>query len=886
MGDIRVWKPTKRQNDFLTIPDTVFEALYGGSAGGGKSEVLLLLPLIREFYKYPRFKGIIFRRTYPELERELILRSHEYYPATGAVYSDAKKRWVWPHTGAVVQFGYVEHESDVRKYDTTEYNYMAFDELTSFTEFIYRYLAFSRCRSSDPNLPAIVRSASNPGNIGHCVPYGDVLTPDGWKDISTLEVGDPIYEVDPKTLCLVESVVEQVHVHAYKGKLWTVNSSNLHMCCTPEHRVLRVKKPYDVYALAEVRALPGQAHIARAIEYTLYDSPDTFRVEEADGVTRYPQPLEIPFDCYAELMGWFLSEGYVVDEKYNQQYFAITQLKEENRERIRDLLHRCSFRFSEVEKGFSVWSSSWYHYMKQFGKCRDKYIPRILLNSSQHSQRILFDALVAGDGHWSSKNSGFYYTTSRQLADDFCELAFKLGYRVRLNSRQRPNRVGLSYEIAFDSNKVTEILTGQHAYSNVRTTVKRPKNVTFGEFDGLVYDVGVPLYHTFVLRQNGAVWISGNSFVRARFVEPAREGYTIIKDSKTGLTRIFIPAKATDNPYLMKNDPQYVNRLQALPEAERLAKLEGDWWTFSGQVFEDWRIQPLSGDPPNAQHVIKPFEIPSWWPKLLAIDWGYSAMLYAVWGAISPKGRLIVYREYAAKKEKISTWAANVARLSQNDDLVDIVLDPSAWGNRGDEFTIAEQFEIHSGMRPRPADNDRIGGKVLLQELMRFRPHPPKIMPQEGFDPELADRILRIHGTAKYYEYLEAFTPEPEENTEDLPKLQVFETCPVLINTIPLCVYNTPTMGKSVNLEDVAEFDGDDPYDGLRYLAKAAQNYLTSGVAENERREALDRAIADFKRTEDRLALHMRLDKIFAEERRSGLPVKRFHRARTFARTI
>ena len=543
MGDIKVWKPTKRQNDFLTIPDTVFEALYGGSAGGGKSEVLLLLPLIREFYKYPRFKGIIFRRTYPELERELILRSHEYYPATGAVYSDAKKRWVWPHTGAVVQFGYVEHESDVRKYDTTEYNYMAFDELTSFTEFIYRYLAFSRCRSSDPNLPAIVRSASNPGNIGH-------------------------------------------------------------------------------------------------------------------------------------------------------------------------------------------------------------------------------------------------------------------------------------------------------------------------------------------------------GFVRARFVEPAREGYTIIKDSKTGLTRIFIPAKATDNPYLMKNDPQYVNRLQALPEAERLAKLEGDWWTFSGQVFEDWRIQPLAGDPPNAQHVIKPFEIPSWWPKLLAIDWGYSAMLYAVWGAISPKGRLIVYREYAAKKEKISTWAANVARLSQNDDLVDVVLDPSAWGNRGDEYTIAEQFEIHSGMRPRPADNDRIGGKVLLQELMRFRPRPPKIMPQEGFDPELADRILRIHGTAKYYEYLEAFTPEPEENVEELPKLQVFETCPVLINTIPLCVYNTPTMGKSVNLEDVAEFDGDDPYDGLRYLAKAAQNYLTSGVAENERREALDRAIADFKRTEDRLALHMRLDKIFAEERRSGLPVKRFHRARAFARTI
>jgi hypothetical protein len=330
--------------------------------------------------------------------------------------------------------------------------------------------------------------------------------------------------------------------------------------------------------------------------------------------------------------------------------------------------------------------------------------------------------------------------------------------------------------------------------------------------------------------------------------------------------------------------------LQALPEAERLAKAEGDWWTFSGQVFDDWRIKPLSDDPPNAQHVIKPFEIPSWWPKLLAIDWGFSAMLYGVWGTITPRGRLIVYREYAAKKEKISTWAANLARLSQNDNLVDVVLDPSAWGQRGDEYTIAEQFEQHSGIRPRPADNDRIGGKLLLQELMRFRPRPPKILPRSDFDPELADRILRISGTAKYYEYLSAFTPEPAEDTEDLPKLQVFETCPVLINTIPLCVYNTPmTVGRNANPEDVAEFDGDDPYDGLRYLAKAAQNYLTSGVAENERREALDRAIADFKRTEDRLAFHMRMDKLEAAERRSGLPVKRFHhraRGSAFARAM
>ena len=68
----KVWKPFRKQEDFLTIPDSVKEALYGGAAMGGKSDALVMLPIVRSFFQHPRFKGIIFRRTYPELEREII----------------------------------------------------------------------------------------------------------------------------------------------------------------------------------------------------------------------------------------------------------------------------------------------------------------------------------------------------------------------------------------------------------------------------------------------------------------------------------------------------------------------------------------------------------------------------------------------------------------------------------------------------------------------------------------------------------------------------------------------------------------------------------------------------------------------------------------------
>jgi hypothetical protein len=102
------------------------------------------------------------------LEREIILRSQTdgFYKACGGEYQDQKKRWRFP-SGAIVQFGHLEHEKDVKIYDTAQYNYIGWDEVTSFTPYQYEYLTFSRCRSSDPNLPSIVRSGTNPGGISH-----------------------------------------------------------------------------------------------------------------------------------------------------------------------------------------------------------------------------------------------------------------------------------------------------------------------------------------------------------------------------------------------------------------------------------------------------------------------------------------------------------------------------------------------------------------------------------------------------------------------------------------------------------------------------------------------------------------------------------------------
>jgi hypothetical protein len=498
------WSPHRRQEMFLTLPDWLFEALYGGAAGGGKTEALYMLPLTRGWHQHPRYKGIILRRSFPELEKEIILRSKPYYAATGARYNEQKKFWTFPN-GGIQMFGHAEHEKDITKYDGVEYNYVGWDELTHFTEYQYLYLVGSRVRSSSSSLPAITRAGSNPGNIGH-------------------------------------------------------------------------------------------------------------------------------------------------------------------------------------------------------------------------------------------------------------------------------------------------------------------------------------------------------KWVRDRFVEPAREGMVIIEDRKSEifvngerktLKRIFIPAKVEDNPTLMKNDPMYLAKLEMLPtEAEKRAKKYGDWYTFEGQAF-NFRLEPLPDEPPNARHVIEPFTIPSWWPKVAAIDWGFGAHTWIGWAAIAPNGRAYIYREYFEKGKLVSEWATEFKRLSQNDNLEAVALDPSAWQERG-IGTIDQQFSEYSGYSPYKAINDRIGGKILMHDYLRWTPKPKAKDIVGTFSQELATKLLVNYGKDKYDEYLKFFEEEPEES--NLPKLQVFNTCEAFIDAIPQCVIDPE------NPEDVQEFAGDDPYDGGRYLLQAIRQFKEKAVREGRKYDDLQRAQESYNR--------------------------------------
>lgn len=180
--------PTVRQADFLGLDCP--EALYGGAAGGGKSEALLMW--LAEGIEIPSYSGIIFRRTFKQLSKSndsLIAKSMRLYPMLGGRWNGTEKQWRFP-SGAMIEMGALEHENSVLNYQGPAYHRAAFDELNQFTQGQYEFIVNTRMRSV-ANFPITLgaRSSSNPGGNAWVMPR--FITDEALDFLTSLNPTDP-----------------------------------------------------------------------------------------------------------------------------------------------------------------------------------------------------------------------------------------------------------------------------------------------------------------------------------------------------------------------------------------------------------------------------------------------------------------------------------------------------------------------------------------------------------------------------------------------------------------------------------------------------------------------------------------------------------------------
>lgn len=159
-----IWEPQPGPQSLAIGAQFVGELMFGGARGGGKSD-FLLGDFLQDIELGEHWRGIIFRRSYPELE-ELITRAKEIYGPFGAIFKIADKTFVFP-SGATLKMRHVETESDCDKYQGHQYTWIGWDELTNWPN-LKSYKKLKAClRSAHPIPFKRIRCSANPGGVGH-----------------------------------------------------------------------------------------------------------------------------------------------------------------------------------------------------------------------------------------------------------------------------------------------------------------------------------------------------------------------------------------------------------------------------------------------------------------------------------------------------------------------------------------------------------------------------------------------------------------------------------------------------------------------------------------------------------------------------------------------
>lgn len=206
----------------------------------------------------------------------------------------------------------------------------------------------------------------------------------------------------------------------------------------------------------------------------------------------------------------------------------------------------------------------------------------------------------------------------------------------------------------------------------------------------------------------------GHAWVKERFIAPSPPGTLF---SAAHGTRLFLPSRVQDNPFLMKKDPGYLKRLENLPEAERRALLLGEWDLAEGSFFSEFR--------PEA-HTAAPFAIPARWRRWFTLDYGMD-MLAGLWIAMDEEGTAWVYREVYEPGLILSEAARAILAAmppGEQESLEALLAPPDLWSARQETGRSAADIFAENGLRLTKTGNRRVDGWRAVREFLRLRPGP------------------------------------------------------------------------------------------------------------------------------------------------------------------
>lgn len=202
----------------------------------------------------------------------------------------------------------------------------------------------------------------------------------------------------------------------------------------------------------------------------------------------------------------------------------------------------------------------------------------------------------------------------------------------------------------------------------------------------------------------------GHTWVKERFIDIGipNKIHTCKLETGETITRIFIPSLVQDNKFMLEYDPDYVKRLDALPQKEREALKYGNWDIYDGMFFTEFD---------RNIHVIEPFEIPKDWYIYFTMDYGLD-MLAGYWIAVDYNNNAYVFREVYIPNLIVSKARDTIKEMT-NEDVYMYLAPPDLWNRHKETGKSTADIFAEGGIDLYKTNNDRIQGWLQVKEWLK-----------------------------------------------------------------------------------------------------------------------------------------------------------------------
>ena len=356
----------------------------------------------------------------------------------------------------------------------------------------------------------------------------EVLTKSGWKKFSEISYSDEICTLNLKTDEIEFQNPIRIFTSKYKGKMYKLKTKRLDLLVTPNHKVLyspcdfRNPKPFE---LKEARFLFNKSKrfkkdgiwIGKNENYFILPAVRIRHGSRYYSGFRTKKEKKIPMKAWVKFFGFWLAEGWVHESKKGDYSVCLSNQNPNLLNEMRKLLKSFGYKVYQWKNTLRVRGYQLFHYLRQFGKSSEKFVPLEIKSLSRGLLEILLEYYLKGDGHIYGRNrKGLSATTtSTRLRDDLQEIALKIGISAYYKLGSKKGKIvslpykGNIYKQKENAWVVYFIRRNRPAVSP--STIKKYNNVeSWVDYDGLVYCVAVPNKIIYIRRNGIPLWC-GNS---------------------------------------------------------------------------------------------------------------------------------------------------------------------------------------------------------------------------------------------------------------------------------------------------------------------------------------------------------------------------------------